>query len=115
MYYLAKVLITAVLVVLISEVARRSTFIGAVLASVPVTSVLAMIWLYHDTGDAGRISVLATSIFWLVLPSLVLFMSLPLLLGQGVSFYSALLISIALTAGSYWLMVLVLRHFGVAL
>ena len=63
---------TAVLVVAISEVAKRSSLLGAVLASIPLTSVLAMIWLYADTGDAEKVADLATGIFWLVLPSLAL-------------------------------------------
>ena len=63
-----KVAITAVLVVAISEVAKRSSLLGAVLASIPLTSVLAMVWLYADTGDAHKVADLATGIFWLVLP-----------------------------------------------
>ena len=77
---------TAVLVVAISEVAKRSSLLGAVLASIPLTSLLAMVWLYADTGDARRSPSLATGIFWLVLPSLVLFVALPLLLRAGMAF-----------------------------
>ncbi|MFB6260788.1 MAG: DUF3147 family protein [Thiohalorhabdaceae bacterium] len=61
-YYLTKTLITVVLVVAISEVAKRSSLIGGILASVPITSVLAMVWLYVDTGDVGKISSLAISV-----------------------------------------------------
>lgn len=114
-YYITKVAVTAVLVVLISEISKRSSFIGAVLASVPLTSVLAMLWLYIDTGDAGRVSELAASVFWLVLPSLALFIALPVLLANEVNFYLSLAVSIAITAICYWLMVMVLRHFGVEL
>ncbi len=60
---LIKVAITAVLVVAISEVAKRSSLAGAVLASIPVMSVLAMIWLYVDTGDTVKVADLATDIF----------------------------------------------------
>lgn len=114
-YYLFKIAVTTVLIVLISEVAKRSSLIGAILASIPLVSVLAMIWLYIDTGDSGKISALATSIFWLVIPSLVLFLALPLLLNQGVNFYLSMAISIALTAGCYLLMVMVLPRFGITL
>ncbi|MFO7994943.1 MAG: DUF3147 family protein [Marinobacter sp.] len=114
-YYIAKVAITAVLVVLISEISKRSSFIGAVLASVPLTSVLAILWLYVDTGDAGRVIELAGSVFWLVLPSLALFIALPVLLANEVNFYLSLAVSIAITAICYWLMIVVLRHFGVEL
>jgi hypothetical protein len=114
-YYLTKVAMTAVLVVLISEVAKRSSLVGAVLASVPLVSVLAMIWLYIDTRDVGRVSSLATSVFWLVIPSLALFVALPLLLRRGVQFYLALPVSIAVTVGCYVVMVAVLERFGVRL
>ncbi len=113
LYYVTKVAITALLVVLISEVAKRSTFLGAVLASVPLTSVLAMLWLYLDTGDAAKVSALAGSVFWLVLPSLALFVALPLLLAKGVNFYAGLVVSIAITALCYWLMVTLLRLYGI--
>jgi hypothetical protein len=114
-YYLVKIVITTVLIVVISEIAKRSTFIGAILASVPLVSVLAMIWLYIDTKDATKISSLSISVFWLVIPSLALFLALPLLLKQGLNFYSSISISIGLTAGCYWLMVSALNHFGVEL
>jgi hypothetical protein len=114
-YYLTKVAVTAILVVLISEIAKRSSFAGAILASVPLTSVLAMLWLYLDTGDASKVSALASSVFWLVLPSLALFIALPVLLNQGLNFYLGMTISIGITASCYFLMVLVLRQFGVEL
>jgi hypothetical protein len=114
-YYIIKIALTAVLVVLISEISKRSSFIGAVLASVPLTSVLAMLWLYLDTGDVAKVSALAGSVFWLVLPSLALFVALPILLAQGVNFYLSLAVSIGITAICYWAMVIVLRYYGVEL
>ena len=78
-YTITKVAITTILIVAISEVAKRSSLAGALLASIPLVSVLAMIWLYVDTKDIEKVSNLATSVFWLVLPSLVLFIALPLL------------------------------------
>lgn len=114
-YYLTKTLITAILVVTISEVAKRSALVGGILASVPVTSVLAMIWLYVDTGDVGKISSLATSVAWLVLPSLVLFVVLPWLLHRGVAFPLALAIGVAATVLAYGGMVLMLGRLGIRL
>ncbi|MCH8498923.1 MAG: DUF3147 family protein [Marinobacter sp.] len=114
-YYALKVVVTAVLVVLISEIAKRSSLFGALLASVPLTSVLAMLWLYLDTGDVEKVSALASSVFWLVLPSLALFIALPLLLMQGVHFFLSLGISVVVTALCYGAMVMVLRHYGIQL
>jgi hypothetical protein len=110
-----KIVVTAVLVVAISEAAKRSSLLGAVLASIPLTSVLAMIWLYADTGDAQKVADLATGIFWLVLPSLALFIALPLLLRAGWPFAPSLLASGALTVACYFLMLAVLKRFGVAI
>jgi len=114
-YYLIKILVTTALIVLISEIAKRSSLLGAILASVPLVSVLAMIWLYIDTKDPAKVSALASSVFWLVLPSLALFIALPVLLKQGVNFYLSLGISIGLTIGCYWLMISALGHFGIKL
>lgn len=114
-YYITKIVISALLIVAISEISKRSSFIGAVLASVPLVSVLAMIWLYIDTRDVAKVSSLASGIFWLVLPSLALFIALPLLLKQGVNFYLSMGVSIVITIGCYWLMVAVLNHVGIEL
>ena len=114
-YYLIKIAITTVLIVAISEIAKRSSFIGALWASIPLISVLAMLWLYVDTKDTEKISVLATSVFWLTIPSLALFVTLPLLLKQGLHFYLSISISTGVTILAYWLMVTVLNHYGIKL
>ena len=115
MYYLIKILITALLIVAISEVSKRSSFLGAILASVPLVSVLAMLWLYIDTRDIEKVSALSSSVFWLVLPSLVLFIILPLLLKIGWGFYLSISVSIGATIICYFAMVSALDYFGVKL
>lgn len=114
-YAAIKVLLTAVLVVAISEVAKRSTLLGGILASLPLTSLLAFIWLYGETGDTGKVASLSYSIFWYVLPSLVLFIALPLLLARGFGFWLSLAIACALTFAAYALMGSILARFGVTL
>jgi hypothetical protein len=114
-YYIVKIAITTILIVAISEVAKRSSLIGAILASVPLVSVLAMFWLYVDTKDVAKVSALASSVFWLVLPSLALFLALPLLLKQGLNFYLSISISIGITIVCYLLMVSALNHYEVKL
>jgi hypothetical protein len=109
-----KVVVTAVLVVAIAEVAKRSTFFAAILASLPLTSLLAMIWLYADTGDSQKVADLAGGIFWLVLPSLALFIALPLMLRAGWPFSVSLLASSALTVACYFAMIALLRRLGIA-
>jgi len=114
-YYLVKIAITTVLIVAISEIAKRSSFFGALLASVPLVSILAMIWLYIDTKDTTKVIDLSNSVFWLVLPSLALFISLPLLLKQGLSFYISMIIAVGVTILCYWLMIVILNHLGIRL
>ena len=114
-YYLVKIAVTTLLIVTISEVAKRSSFMGAILASIPLVSVLAMIWLYLDTRSVDKVSALSSSVFWLVLPSLVLFVALPVLLKQGLNFYLSMGISITLTVMCYGLMVVALNQFGIKL
>ncbi|MEC9367131.1 MAG: DUF3147 family protein [Pseudomonadota bacterium] len=111
--YLVKLAITSVLVVAISEVSKRNALMGAVLASIPLVSVLAMIWLYADTRDVDKVASLATGIFWLVLPSLALFIALPVLLHRGVGFPLAMSLSIAVTVAAYFVMLVVLKKFGI--
>lgn len=114
-YYLVKIAVTTGLIVIISEVAKRSSLVGAILASIPLVSVLAMIWLYIDTKDAAKVSALSTSIFWLVLPSLTLFLALPFLLKHGMNFYLSMSLSVGATALCYLVLVLILNGLGLKL
>ena len=114
MQAILKILISAVLIYGISELSKRSTLLGAILASLPLTSLLAMIWLYHDTNDVKRVASLSTGVFWLVLPSLALFLLLPvLLLKWQLGFPIALAIACGATVLAYLLMLLILGRFGV--
>jgi hypothetical protein len=107
-HYLIKVAISATMVVAVSEVSKRFTTLGALLASLPLVSLLAMIWLYVDTRDEAKVAELASEIFWLVLPSLALFLVLPTLLRMGKTFWVSLAVSCTITAVLYvaevWLM-----------
>jgi hypothetical protein len=115
MYYALKVLISAVLIVAISEIAKRSSLIGGLIASLPLVSILAFVWLYIDTKSVEKISALSYSVFWLVLPSLSLFIALPWLLKRTGSFYLSMMGAIAIMAVFYSVMVVVLRRFDIEL
>ena len=114
-YLIIKFAISAALLVGVSEISKRSSFLGGLLASLPLVSVLAMIWLYRDTRDAQKVAALSTSIFWLVLPSLVLFLVLPVLLKRGINFYPALGLSITAMLVCYGAMIGLLKKIGVEL
>jgi hypothetical protein len=109
--YIVKIVLTALIVVAVSETAKRSTFWGGILVSLPLVSLLSMTWLWYETKDAQKI--ISWGVFWLVIPSLALFAVLPLLLKRGVGFWPALLSASAATCGCYFLMVLLLRRIGV--
>lgn len=111
--YAVKIAATALLVVAIAEAARRSTLLGAFMASLPLTSLIAMIWLYAETHDTERVAALSSGIFWLVLPSLVLIVALPALLRHGVPFWPSLAIASALTAASYAALAAILTRAGI--
>jgi hypothetical protein len=114
-YLLIKYLVSAALIVAISEAAERYPLLGALLASLPVVSLLAMVWLYIETRDAQAVAKLSSGVFWLVLPSLVLFALLPVLLRHGLALPWALCASIAATVGAYLAMLRVLAWAGVQL
>ena len=114
-YYLFKIALTSTLVVTISELAKRSTLIGGLLASLPIVSYLAMIWLFVETGDHNKVAELSKSIFWLVLPSLPFFMLLPMLLAKTSNFYVSFTVATAVMVAIYLSMLAVLRKLGIEL
>jgi len=84
--------------------------LGGLLASLPIVSILAMIWLYVDTHDLAKVQALSTSIFWHVLPSLALFLLLPLFLLKGFGFWMSLLFSIAGTGCCYLVLIVLIKR-----
>ena len=104
-YLLIKAALSGLLVAIVSEVAKRNPGFGGLIASLPLVSVLGMIWLWRDTSDPERLAAHATGTFWFVLPSLPMFLLIPELLRRGVGFYPALIAGCALTIVLYSLMV----------
>ena len=113
LYYTIRVLLTTGLIVLIGEVSKRSNFLGALLVSLPLTSLFVMVWMYIETRDAQKVVALSNSVLWLVLPSLVLFLLLPVLIKSGWGFWLSLTVSAFATAACYGIMIVVLKQFGI--
>lgn len=113
LYYISKTLLSALVILAVSEIAKRSTAFAAFVASLPLTSLLAFIWLRIDGEEPGKIAELSGQIFWLIIPSLVLFPMLPLLIRYGFGFWTSLCLSMAATASAYLLMLPLLRRMGV--
>lgn len=115
LYYIVKAVVSGLIIVAISEIAKRSTAFAALVASLPLTSLLAFVWLRIEGAQAEKIAELSGQIFWLIIPSLLLFPLLPFLLKNGVGFWASLGLSAAATAGSYILLLPLLRRMGVGL
>ena len=112
LYFIVKIFLSAGLIALISEIAKKSSLMGSIFASIPLTSLLAMIWLYQETKDENQIIDLSYNIFWLVLPSLSFFIIFPFLLKLKLDFYLAILISLAIMVALYFVMIYLLEKFG---
>jgi len=104
LYLLIKAAISGAIVAVVSEIARRYPGWGGLVASLPLTSLLAMTWLYRDTSNAARVADLSASTFWFFLPSMPLFVALPLLLRNGVGFWASMAIVVTMTLALYALM-----------
>lgn len=115
MYLVIKAAISGIIVAAVSEIARRSPGVGALVVSLPLVSILAMIWLWRDTRDAARLAAHADATFWYVLPSLPMFLLIPLLLKRDVPFFAALLAGCALTILLYAALTLIGPRFGLKL
>jgi hypothetical protein len=115
LYLILKAIVSGILIAAISEIAKRSPGFGALVASLPLVSVIGMIWLWRDKPDAGNMAAHAGATFWYVLPSLPMFLLIPALLRNGVGFWVALALGCALTIGLYLLMVWAGARFGLRL
>ncbi|PHS37580.1 MAG: hypothetical protein COB07_10395 [Sulfurovum sp.] len=114
-YFITKLIITALLIVLISEIAKRSSLLGALLAAIPLVSILAMTWMYVDTNSSSSAVEFSNRIVWLIAPSMTLFIAFPILIKKGFSFYPSMGISILMTIFAYYSVIFLLDKFGVKL
>lgn len=112
-YYIIKVLLSSVTIVAISEISKRSTLAGSILASIPVVSLLAFIWMYIDTKETTKIAGLSYGIFWLVIPSLLFFILFPILLKKNIDFWISLGISLTIMILGYFAMLFILKKTGI--
>ena len=113
-YFLIKTLITAIVVVIVAEIAKRSSLLAGLIVSIPLTTFLAMVWLYWETKDTQKIIDLSNSTLLMVIPSLTFFIFLPLFLKFNLSFIISMTSAVILTAICYWLFVSLLGKFAYA-
>lgn len=112
---IVKVLLTAVIILFVTKIQLFSDKLSALLIALPLTSLLAMIWMWHGGQSSSRIAGHAEGTFWFVLPTLPMFLILPWMLRSGWSFWTALGANCLFTIGFFWLTVLILKKFGVDL
>ena len=116
MLYLAiKAALSGIIIAIVSEVAKRYPGFGALIASLPLVSVLGMIWLWRDKPDVPTMAAHVEATFWFVLPSLPMFLVMPALLRHGWSFWAVLAVGCALTILLYSLMTWMGPRFGLRL
>ncbi len=115
LYFVIKALLSGAIVAAVSTIARRYPGFGGLVASLPLVSILGMMWLWRDTHDLERMADHATGTFWFVLPSLPMFLLIPALLKRGVGFWPALSAGCMLTVALYLAMVLIGPKFGLRL
>jgi hypothetical protein len=111
----AKALLSGVLIVAIAEIGKRQPTFPALVASLPLVSVLGMMLLWRSRPDAENMAVHAEATFWCVLPSLPMFLAIPAMLRAGMNFWLALLLGCALTVVLYLAMMAIGPKMGLRL
>jgi hypothetical protein len=112
---LGKLLLSALIIVLVTKIQLVSDRLSALLIALPLTSLVAMVWMHHAGQSSQRLANHAEGTFWFVLPSLPMFLILPWMLRSGWSFWAALAANCLITAALFWITVLLLRRFGIDL
>jgi hypothetical protein len=115
LYLILKAAISGAIIAIVSETAKRSPGAGALIASLPLVSILGMIWLWRDTHDPVRMEAHVGATFWYVLPSLPMFLLVPALMKHGAPFWAALGAGCLLTVGLYVAMTAIGPRFGLRL
>jgi hypothetical protein len=115
LYLVIKAGLSGVIVAAVSEIARRYPGWGGLVASLPLTSLLAMIWLFRDSHDPERVAELSVSTIWFFVPSVPLFIALPCLIRSGLGFWASMAIAVAGTLALYAMWFWVAPKLGVKL
>ncbi|HTL70724.1 MAG TPA: DUF3147 family protein [Candidatus Eisenbacteria bacterium] len=112
---IAKYAVTSFVIVLVSEAAKRSDRLGALISSLPFVTIMVMIWLYVEKQGNQKIGNHAYYTFWYVIPTLPMFLVMPWLMAKGVNFWVSLAICALVTIVCFVVTATVARRFGVHL
>jgi len=110
-FYILKILITALIVVAASEIAKEKSLLAGLLVSLPTITVLTLIWLYWDTHDLQKVKDLTNNTLLMILPSLTFFIFFPILINFEINFVLSMILASILTAISYWIYTIFLFKF----
>ena len=112
MYLMVKTVLSALIIVVVSEIAKKYTLAAAIILSVPLTSLLALIWLFYDTRDIQKVVDLSLNTIVMTIPSIVFFIVLPLMLKLKYNFSFSILVSILSTSLTYFIFIKLIKYFN---
>lgn len=113
--FIIRTLLSALIITLIAYVSRRSTLFAGIIASLPLTTILALVWMYHSGQNVAALISFSHVVFWMVLPSLVFLLVFPLLLKLNMPFYGALVLAAVILIGVYAVYTHILLRFNITL
>ena len=113
--FLIKTLFSALIISIIAYISRKNTTIGGLIASLPLTSILALVWMHHGGSSIQSMIELTQIIFWMVIPSLIFFLVFPIFLRMNFPFYKALISSSLVLLVTYAIYSQILSYFNVKL
>ncbi len=114
-YFITKTILTAIIIIIVSEVAKRSSLLAAIIISIPFTSVLAFIWVYWETENTEKIVNLSYNTMIMTIPSFTFFIILPILIKFNFNFSISIMISILSTSIAYYIFVYLLKKYGITI
>ena len=112
-YLLSKTILTAIIIIIVSEVAKRSSLLAAIIISIPLTSVLAFIWIFWESRDTEKIINLSYNTMIMTIPSFVFFITFPVMLKFKFNFSISIIISILTTSMTYYIFIYFLKKYGI--
>jgi len=110
---LIKIASSALIIYMVTEIAKRNNFLASILISLPLVSLISLAWMLIERKDAGQLAEFSWNVFWLTIPSLAMFIALPVLIKMKVNTVLAIVLSVILTVGFYFLMIFALKKFGI--
>jgi|TARA_B100001750_G_scaffold220595_1_gene208442 hypothetical protein len=113
MFEAIKIILSALIIFIASEVAKKSIILGSIIVSLPLMSLLTIMWLYIDTKDTDRIATFSYSILWMTLLSLSFFIIFPYLLKKNLSFGFSMIIALVIMVSLFLALVALLKKFGI--